>query len=185
MERITEINEELFLHKASREFSMNGRHFLLGFIFRYSWIWMLSLSLIGVAALIIGITIDIRWFIVGLMVVLIVMPMLFAFLYYYYGLRRECYVNTITHRIIFKPEGINVNLIFHDKDSEDIHERDEFFAYSEMQPFEIGSKSVTIPFRKPKKGFLWIPADAFENDEILVHALRYLDMQTSPNSIMA
>lgn len=53
--------------------------------------------------------------------------------------------------------------------------REEFFPYSQMQPYRIGSKSVIIPLRTPSKGFIWIPADAFEEQEELADALQLID----------
>lgn len=44
---------------------------------------------------------DIRWLIVALMTVMIVLPMLGAYLYFHYGLREEGFVNVFPHRLTF------------------------------------------------------------------------------------
>lgn len=168
-------NKVLF---ASRPFKMGAFNFILSLIFRYAWIWLLSLSLLGVAGLVLGITLDLRWFVVGLMMVFLILPMIFAFLYYYYGLKRECYINTVSHVLEIGEEGITVSMKFNDcNENEGIseYERKEFFPYDLMKPFEVGSKSVTIPFIGKRNGFIWIPADAFENEDILSSALKHLD----------
>lgn len=174
-------NEVVF---ESREIKMGAADFLKEFMFRFVWIWILGLSVAGVAGLVLGITVDIRWLIVGLGVALIVCPMVFAFLYYYYGLRRECFVNTFTHRLLIGEDGITARLILKAADESETEEeiRDEFFPYSSMTRFRIGSKSAIIPFRKPAKGFIWIPADAFVDEEELAAALKYIDIRTDEDS---
>ena len=179
----------------TRIFKMNAVNFLTTFIFRYAWIWLLALSLIGVTGIALGIIIDLRWFIIGLMAIFIVFPMIFAFLYYYYGLKRECYVNTVDHSLGFCENGIEVRIYFKGEgkktsdnqnmevadQKEKIDEREyrsEFFPYEDMLPFVINSKSVIIPFASPIKGFLWLPADSFSDEEELAEALRFIDNKT-------
>lgn len=173
---------------------MNAVNFIITFIFRYAWLWLLALSLIGVAGLVVGIVVDLRWFIVGLMMIMIVLPMLIGFLYYFYGLRRECYINTIPHSLEFGDEGVTVRLCFTENrsavlndieinsvDDRHVIEREEFFPYNVMLPFQINAKSVIVPFKAPVKGFLWIPSSAFNNEEDLSLALQQLDVMIAAN----
>ena len=48
-----------------------------------------------------------------------------------------------------------------------------------MSPYRIGNNSVIIPLRSPAKGFLWIPADAYDDEKILADTLRFIDSRIS------
>ena len=154
------------------EFKMTQFNWMREMIFRYAWIWMLSLSLLAVAGLVLGIVVDLRWLVGSLMLVCIVLPSLLLFLYYYFGLRREAFVNTVPHTLTPTEQGLQVTLKL-DPETE----RQEFFHYSDMRPMQIGPNSVTIPLKAPAKGFIWIPANAFENPQDLEITINYIDQK--------
>lgn len=178
----------------SRVFRMGAGRFARELLFRYSGIWLLVLSLMAVAGIALGITVDLRWLMVGLMVVFVAVPMVLAFLYYYHGLRRGCFVNTIAHRIVIEDDGLTARLIIpvypageekesgqesgQEAETVSYRTRDEFFPYADMETFRIGSDSAIIPLRAPSTGFLWIPADAFNDTRHLSDLLRKLDSVT-------
>lgn len=155
--------------EESREFSMSAGRFALEMIFRYAWVWLLTVCAAALAGLIVGIIVDIRWLVVALMVVTIIMPMLLVFQYYYFGLRREAYVNTLPHTIIAGNDGLTLRLHL------DPDVRDEFFPYAEMLPMRFGAKSAYIPLKAPAKGFIWIPADAYEDPDKMTCFLKSVD----------
>ena len=93
-------------------FKMGGGRFASELIFRYAGIWMALLCAVALAGLAFGIAVDLRWMVVGLMVVFIVIPMILAFCYYYFGLRRECYVNAFPHTLAISPRGVTATLHF-------------------------------------------------------------------------
>lgn len=158
------------------EYKMSVGHFASEMLFRHAGKWMLTLTLVSVAALVVGITIDIRWFIVGLMFVLVVIPMVLMFLFYYFGLRRESFVNTVPHVLEITDGGIEIEMRFpgDDEDSEPKLRR-ESFAFSEMLPIRFGLKSATVPLKHPSGSFIWIPADAFEDSDDVARALETID----------
>lgn len=174
----------------SKVFKMSGKRFAMELLFRYAWLWLLSLSLFAVAGLVLGIVVDLRWLVAALMIVCIVLPMVLGFLYYYYGLRRECFVNTVPHRMIVGDNGILCRLRIKeikntsdsdqiaDSDHDAVRFRDEFFPYESMEKFIIGKDSALVPLKKPFSGFLWIPADAFTDTDHLSLLLRKLDQKT-------
>lgn len=162
----------------SKEFRMSGGRFAAELVFRYAGVWLLLLSATAVTGVALGIAVDLRWMIAALMVVFIIIPMVLAFLYYYYGLRRECFVNMLPHRIVVEDEGISVRLKLSSAECQENKEcsyRNEFFSFSEMQPYRIGTDSVIIPFKAPVRGFIWIPADAFDDTAVLTSALEMID----------
>lgn len=175
----------------SRVFRMSGKGFALELLFRYAWIWLLSLSMFAVAGLVLGIMVDLRWLVAALMIVCIVLPLVLGFLYYYYGLRRECFVNTVSHRLIVGESGIICRLWLKGKKNDtneeaeianndvcEIRFRDEFFPYESMGKFVMGKDSALVPLKKPLSGFLWIPSDAFTEPDHLSLLLRKLDAKT-------
>lgn len=181
--------------RHSRVIRMTPGRFANELIFRYAWIWLLALSLISVAGITLGIIVDIRWLLIVLMFVCIICPGLLAFLYYFHGMKRGCYVNTIPHRIVITEEGLILRLLINAGDcrSEDerccestdnsemsssetfVQTRDEFFPFSSLARFCIGKDSAIIPLKKPDSGFIWIPADAFNDEQHLSDLLILLD----------
>lgn len=173
----------------SRVFRMSASRFAMELLFRYAWIWLLSLSLLAVAGLVLGVTVDLRWLIAALMIVCIVLPMVLGFFYYFYGLRRGCFVNTVPHRIVVRDDGLVCRLWIKESpesvenESEEdqkpkIRFRDEIFPFSAMGKFVIGKDSAIVPLKKPSAGFLWIPADSFADTEHLSALLQRLDDKT-------
>lgn len=139
---------------------MKGSNFMVSFIFRYAWIWLVLLSALGVTGLVLGLTVDLSWAIVGLMIILILLPLIALFVYYFYALRPECYVNTVRHSISFSEQGIRATLCFNDETV-----RRQFFPFSDFDKIDLNVKSVLIRFRKPRKGYIWIPLYAYGSEE--------------------
>lgn len=169
---------------ATSEFRMGAAKFASEIIFRYAAPWLLSLSAIGVIGVVMGVIVDYRWLFAVLFLIFVIAPMLLVLLYYYFGLRREAYVNTVHHKIIICEEGMLFKLRFMsaNKDSADGVDkqeehivREEFFKYSEMLPMKIGFNSVSVPLRAPAKGFLWIPRRAFESDDDMADFFKILE----------
>ena len=94
----------------SREIRMSHGNFVSQLVFRYAGWWLLALSAVAVTGVVFGITVDLRWFVAGMMVVFIIIPMVLAFLYYYYALRKEFYVNMTPHRLLVGENGISAIL---------------------------------------------------------------------------
>lgn len=170
---------------STKEFRMSPGKFVLEMIFRYGASWLLALCAIGVTGIALGILVDARWFFSVLLVIFVVAPMLLSLLYYYFGLRREAYVNTVRHTITLRENGLLFTLKFvilnKDKqedvetEDEDTIEREEFFRYDDMESMKTGLNSVKIDLRSPAKGFIWIPRQAFSSDDEMVFFLKHLD----------
>lgn len=154
---------------CTHAFKMSASNFMSTFLFRYAWLWLLSLSALGVAGLVIGITVDIRWLILGLMLIFIVIPLVATFIYYYFALKPECYVNTTCHTLEFDENGITATLIF-DEDKN----RELKFDYCRFKNVEINADSYLLLFKAPDKGYIWIPKTAFESDEQYFDSIDYL-----------
>lgn len=164
---------------VSEPFRMGGAAFAKTMIFRYAAVWVVSLMVIAQVGVAFGIAVDIRWMIVGFMIVFIVIPALLMFFYYSYGLKRECYVNAVNHRIITGDKGVTARIIvpaITETDEEgnttetEERTRDEFFPYESMTEVRRNIKSFTVTLGKPHRGFIWIPETAYPNPEDLERA---------------
>lgn len=169
--------------ESSLTFKMSSASFVKEMIFRYGGIWLGTLSMLAVAGIALGIAIDLRWLIIALMVIFLLMPMAVAFIYYYYGLRKECYVNTVPHKLILTSDGLTARMFFSNYDEnnseqDNIRTRDEHFPFSQMHPYRIGNDSAIIPLRTPLKGFIWIPLKAYSTPEHLRELLEIVDKHT-------
>ncbi|MCM1369472.1 MAG: hypothetical protein NC204_03770 [Candidatus Amulumruptor caecigallinarius] len=171
-------------HTTSR-YSMTASRFFLEMVFKFGAWWMAALFFVAFVGLVCGITMDMRWLILSLMIIFIIIPMGAAFAYYFYGLRRECALNVIPHQLILTDDAIVCRVYprrFGDMEddrgeateekgeSEKRHSEkdDEFmdyiYPYSSFRSYNVGGNAVTIPFAPPMKGFLWIPASAFDDN---------------------
>lgn len=167
----------------SKVFKMGGGRFVAEMMFRYGAVWMLSLFLLALAGIVVGITVDWRWIVVGLMVAFLIIPMAMTFMYYNYGLRKECFVNTMPHKVIVSERGLRFQTMFSthgdEEDEAPVSQTSDYeFGYDELLPFTVGNKSVTFRFADKRKGFLWIPCDAYDEPEDFADVLRYIDTKT-------
>lgn len=184
----------------SNSFKMRSGRFLSEMIFRYGSWWLIGLSLTAVIGIVFGITVDLKWLIVSMMTIFIILPMVAMFIYYYFGLKREFYVNTVNHRVVVDNYGITMRLEFQSakeasstistnnavehlttapQDEDLTICRDERFEYEMLKPYKIGSDSIIIPFADGRPGFLWIPVSAFDNSDEMSRMLEFIDSKIS------
>lgn len=141
---------------AAEMFSLFGRRWLYLF---------LALIVLGIIA---GFFISPVWFMVTLILVFTVVPMAVLFLYYYYGLNTECYMNVSPHSLGLSEDGVKVSLYEALPDDEE-----EAGPPAMTRAFTIGCDRLgsmrlghdSVSFLIPGKGFLWIPRSAFLSDE--------------------
>lgn len=130
--------------------------------------WLAVLLVLFVAAVVAGIVADLRFLVVGLMVLFIVFPMVVAFLYFKEGLRRECAMNVVEHFLDIDGKGIGVNLLKPreaDVDEEEESDTEEviarlYFRKDNLLPPESFANEIIWPLREG--GFIWISGDILE-----------------------
>lgn len=144
-------------------FRMGGGAFAAALVRNFGRGWIIAFAVIVCASILPGIFIDVRFLIIALMVVLIISPMMLVFLYYSYGLRRECFINTIPHTVLVEEDTVKVR-IYTDRESEDESEwkyRELFFPKEDFGKYKIDGDAVEFELGKPKRGFLWLPLSAY------------------------
>lgn len=156
---------------STLEFRMTSTRFVAEMIFRYAGVWLIVLAAVAVVGIVCGFVIDLRWFVISLMVVFVVFPMLLAFLYYYYALRRETVINSLPHSLSIVPgDGLMVTMRIDEET-----ERKEILSWDTLSRYKVGSNSAIVPLRSPLKGFVWIPASAFSSESEMVTFFKALD----------
>lgn len=160
----------------TRIFRMGKGTLALHLLAMYAVPWLLVMAILAVVALLCAIFVDLRWGVVSLMLVFLILPMLLAFLYYYYGLQHFTAVNTVFHDLTVGDHGLIVTVyekkVFNGEEESGAISGESDFLYEPLLtnqiPFDnisrikVGMKSVTLPVKG--KGFIWIPASAFGND---------------------
>lgn len=174
--------ESIDIDFESEIYRMPHGAFMMRMLYLYCSQWLWGGAVVIALSLIPGIAFDIRWLIVSCMLIFIIAPMLFAFLYIYFGFRRENVANVVLHKVHFSDEGILVTVyqpIF-DSEKQESEEDGSFgreisfeyiIPYSDINGINIENNSVTLPSRKT---FLWMPADCFGNTERFNNALEYI-----------
>lgn len=136
-------------------------------LFGSSWNYILGgMVLLGIIASFF----DLRLLIAVLMAVFIIIPMLMAMFYLNYGLREECFLNTVPHTLRHTDDGLEVTIIFSHPSEEDDVERIEkvrrmSFSYNEIASLSVGGSDTVAIMRKPLRGFVMIPRSAFAEDD--------------------
>ncbi len=120
------------------------------------------------------------------MIVCILLPMMIAYAYFYYGLRQENALNMHTHTVTFTPTGILVTLLTPEAQTEEdnnettptdlpemqVKARYQYPADS-LQPPRITASGFYLPLNQ-SHGHLYIPLTAFADPNEVGIALRLL-----------
>lgn len=129
-------------------------------------IWIL-IALSGVVIFtVLGIAIDPRFFVLALIWVFLVIPMLTAFLYFFYGMKPLTAFNLIEHNVLFTDKEIQLN--FPRKENEENRTSDlkEYkIPNSDFESIKTGPDYIIVNFRN--QGWMWLPLEAFTSiDEL-------------------
>lgn len=92
----------------------NFKFALLLFRLLAGW-WFLPPIIIFITAIILSVTVDLAYAIVALMVLLILIPSMMAFLYIYYGLTPNCWMNIIEKELSLSSSGIEIKMYIKQK----------------------------------------------------------------------
>lgn len=102
-------SETLPKYPTTIRFEMPHRTMATYLMTLYGRPWLYGAAILTVAAGVAAIF-DLRWLIVGLMILLIATPLMLALLYLNYGLRPACVANILPHTIELLPEALCVRV---------------------------------------------------------------------------
>ena len=105
----------------------NFKFSLLLFRLLAGW-WLLPPVIIFITAIILSVAVDLAYAIVALMVLFILIPSMMAFLYIYYGLAPNCWMNIIEKELSLSSSGIEIKMYIKQK----LESREESFG----KPFD-------------------------------------------------
>lgn len=182
----------------TEEFHIKQVSFILSMLWHHAWFTLLMLSVTAIGLIILGICFDIRYIILGLMVVFIGLPFIISLLYFVHGFREEAFINIMPHRITFlSQDTINVRVSFPKKlfkseekelkeamendsiSKEEIQEstppyRDYTFTLKKSQPYKVSSNGIILLLSGKRRGFIPIPYSSFSNQETLKRVIDIL-----------
>lgn len=169
---------------ATSVFSVSHRTFVLEMMGRYGVVWWILLgTAVAATAIAALLTQDLRWAIVSLMTVMILLPMAVAFLYFSYGLRRECWLNIVPHSVEFYPEALRVRVEVPPLPGRDEDEEDDAapgraytisFHKSQVGRYRLVSEGLSVALCSGTRGFLRLPYSAFPSEKDLERAVEIL-----------
>lgn len=153
--------------------------------FAHWWIWGgVALAFVGfVAAVLLG---DVRWAILGLMVLLIMLPMALAMCYYNHALCRECFVNVLPHAVDIEEDVLVVTLLEKQKEENDGQDpeytvlRQERFDKCNVTGWSIRGDAGFVELKDSMPGFLWVPINVDSFDKIAKFARNSLTITPKP-----
>ena len=100
---------------GSSRFKMSHATMMIHLVRIVAGKWLLIPLAIFITSIALAFLIDLRYVIVARMVLLILVPMMMAFLYIYYGLAPGCWQNIIEKELEIVDDGINVKMYIYPK----------------------------------------------------------------------
>lgn len=120
---------------------------------RDRWPWLVApLLLCAALSVCLG---DVRWAVVGLMMLFIVIPMVLAMAYVNYALSAEARWSLMDKQLTVKDDGIAMHF-----DDERMH--DHFVSWSEVAAVKVGGESFLLMLQVRRYTFVMIPFSAIE-----------------------
>ncbi|MBD5356472.1 MAG: hypothetical protein HDR88_09670 [Bacteroides sp.] len=167
-------------------FKINRTSICRTMLMLYSKPWLAAIAVVLCPLIILGICIDLRWLIVALMVVFIIIPLILAFAFFYYGLNPVSVINSTYHSLEFEtgqiaatlynapPPSGNKNKTGENdsKEKPDYEVRSQAkIDYSDVSDFVVGISDIILRTKFSGKGFLLIPLTAFRDKSHLITAI--------------
>lgn len=145
---------------------MQAKKVLSVLFMEYGITWLV-VALVGIAVfLILGFLSDYRFFILALIWVFLFLPLVMAFLYFFYGMLPLTAFNSVPHVLIFSDSSITVRL--HDTNQEENDDEPEETSHKEYEVnkdlflhYKTGPDYVLLFFKK--NGWLWLPVAGLES----------------------
>lgn len=168
---------------ATSVFRVSHRTFAMEMMGRYGAVWWIMLGIAVAATAVAALwTQDLRWAIVSLMTVMILLPMAVAFLYFSYGLRRECWLNVVPHSVEFYPGLLRVRVEVpplpgrEDEKDEAVPGRTYTLSFRKAQigRYKLVGEGLSVAISGGARGFLRLPYSAFPSEKDLERAVEIL-----------
>lgn len=150
----------------TKEIKLSPNKMLYFLFMEYGMIWALF-TFIGLCIfLVLGFTIDYRFFILSLLWIFLVIPLLIAFLYFYYGLAPITALNCLNHKILMSGNQVMIRIIENQKENTPTtKDLAHVLSLNKNEYYKKKSGSDCFLFFFHQKGILWLPYEAFDSQE--------------------
>lgn len=173
-------------------YRMSHSKFIFTLFRLVSGVWLTIPALLFIAAVVMAVFFDLAYAIVAMMILLILVPLLMAFLYIYYGFAQGCWINILEKEIKLISEGIEVKMFFKIKKDEceteeglqdnsecddvddkvEIEERVRIIKWSEIKDLRLSTDSVMLMLADRPMGFLYIPLTTMKKESAFLEMLK-------------
>ena len=152
----------------TKEIKMPPKQMLTVLFLQHGMPWTV-IAFAGIIAFIItGAIADYRFFLLALIWIFLFVPLVMAFLYFYFGMKPLTAFNAIPHKIIFSPGEIEVRIKEEPEEeklenSEENKYKDFKTSVTDFDNIKSGADYFLIISRQ--KGWLWVPFVALESKD--------------------
>lgn len=162
----------------TRELKMPPKKMLGTLYLQYGTSWTI-VAILGLCIFILlGIIFDPRFFVLALIWIFLVLPLMVAFLYFFYGMQPLTAFNSIPHKVIVNQNELRVRII--EIKENELHtesniaqesnvdsvtfenpEKDFVVRKDLLRKIKSGGDYVLLIFRQ--NGWIWLPSDSFSS----------------------
>lgn len=143
------------------EIKMPSKKMLSILFLQYGMPWMVT-AIVGLAIFIVlGFLIDFRFFMLALIWLFLILPLVIAFLYFFYGMNPLTAFNSLPHKILFSDSEIKVRIRENIQEETEPEYKDYTLKKEQFSRYKTGADYVLLFFKQ--KGWLWLPVSGFEN----------------------
>lgn len=143
----------------TREIKMPSKKMLLVLFLESGILWTVIAFAGFVTFIILGFALNFRFFLLALIWIFLLIPLVVAFLYFYYGMDPLTAFNSIPHKICFNDKDIEVKLLVNEgeeKESKSYSVDKELF-----KEIKSGANYFLMFFKQ--RGWLWVPVESFSS----------------------
>lgn len=160
---------------VTKEIKMPGKKLLSVLYMQYGSLWT-WISVVGlIVCIILGITVNFRFYFLALIWLFMFLPLMVAFLYFFYGMQPLTAFNAIPHKIIFGDSQLKVRLMERDENGNEVeaNENKDYIAnYTSLKELKSGTDYMLAFFTKI--GWLFLPLSAFSSIDEFNNALKLI-----------
>ena len=169
----------------SKEIKISAKQMLTVLFCNYGTPWTIAALMGIIVFIILGFCLDFRFFFLALIWLFLIVPLVVAFLYFYYGMKPLTAFNTIPHKIFYDNSEIRIRILPKDEaqndaseetiergegelgekklvsENEDELEKKDFVVNMDSFNRIISGSDYVVVFSN-ENGFMWIPIAGFD-----------------------
>ena len=164
---------------VTKEIKMSSKKVLSFLFLEYGIFWIGAAAVGAFIFIILGFAVDYRFFILTLIWIFLLVPLVVAFLYFFYGMEPLTSFNAMPHVINFYGPELGVKVIHENSNTEESSEtnmstvvsKEYKVALADFKKMKTGGDYVILFFKKA--GWIWVPVYAFDTVTNFQNALSF------------